>query len=103
MNRMQQPYTVGIWTVKPGKETAFIDEWTTFARWTARNQPGAGMGYLLQDSLNPLQFISYGPWDDTAAIDAWRHRAEFRAFAERAKELCDEFQPRTLVQVSGTE
>ncbi len=103
MITLNAPYTVGLWTVRPGNEKAFIVEWTAFAKWTAENQAGSGTGYLLQDPLNPQQFISYGPWENTAAIDAWRNRPEFKAFAAKAKELCEVFQPRSLVLVAASE
>ncbi len=103
MNNLHQLYTLGIWTVKPGKEKQFIAEWEAFAVWTAENQPGAGKGYLLQDREHPEQFISFGPWESADAIKSWRERAEFKAFAAKARELCSNFQPRTLDLVASSE
>lgn len=103
MNKINQPYTFGNWTVKPGNEKAFIAEWEAFARWTARNQPGAGTGYLLQDPEHPRQFVSFGPWENTDAIKAWRGHPEFKAFASKVRELCDEFQPQSLLLVASSE
>ncbi len=94
------PYTVGLWTVKPGKEKEFIAEWDAFAQWTSKNQPGAQTGYLLQDPRSPENFISFGPWENEAAINRWRDSPEFKAFAVKAKELCSEFQPRSLMLVA---
>ncbi len=94
------PFTLGFWSVKEGKEAAFVAEWTAFAEWTARHQGGAGTGYLLQDPERPREFISFGPWKDTDAINQWRERPEFKAFAVKARELCDEFRPRTLALVA---
>src|SRR6266404_3486885 len=102
MNMVNQPYTLGIWSAKAGNEKAFIGEWNAFANWTALNQPGAGVAYLLQDSVNPREFISFGPWENMEAIKAWRDRAEFKAFVSRVRELCDDFQPRSLVQVASS-
>ena len=103
MNDINQPYTLGIWSAKAGNEMAFIGEWNAFARWTAHNQPGAaGTAYLLQDSANPRQFISFGPWESSDAIKAWRDRPEFKAFVSKARELCDDFQPRSLVRVASS-
>lgn len=95
-------YTLGIWTVKPGKEAQFISEWTAFAERTAKNYPGAGKPYLLQDEHEPLRFISFGPWDNKETIRQWRESAEFRAFADKVKDLCDKFEPNTLKLVSTT-
>lgn len=97
MNTPNQPYTLGLWTVKEGKEDDFIAEWEGFAKWTSRNQHGARDAYLLRDLNNPRLFISFGPWDDAEAIATWRGRPEFKAFVAKAKELCDDFQPRSLV------
>ncbi len=95
MNKI--PYTVGLWTVKPGKEKDFIAGWEAFAQWTSKNQPGAKTGYLLQDPNSPGKFISFGPWENEEAINEWRESSEFKAFALKAKDLCSEFQPRSLV------
>lgn len=97
------PYTVGLWTVKPGKENAFIAEWRTFAKWTAKNQPGAKTGYLLQDPKSPEKFISFGPWESEEAVRRWRESPEFKLFGSRVKDLCSEFQPRSLVLVATSE
>ncbi len=103
MPKLNQPFTVGLWTVKPGNQKAFVSAWTEFARWTAEHQRGAGTGYLLQDPGNPNEFISFGPWENSEAINAWRERAEFKAFAAKAKELCSRFEPRTLLLAASTE
>jgi heme-degrading monooxygenase HmoA len=96
-------YTVGIWTVKPGKETEFIREWTAFAKWTGENISGSGKGYLLEDQNNSLRFISFGPWDNENIIQKWRNSDEFKSFASKAKTLCDDFQPNTLEVVSTSD
>ncbi|HZY10807.1 MAG TPA: antibiotic biosynthesis monooxygenase family protein [Bacteroidota bacterium] len=96
MTNLNQPYTLGRWFVKPGNEETFIAEWKSFARWTSTNQPGAGTGYLLQDPEHPHEFISFGAWDNVEVIKAWRQRPEFKAFVDRVKPLCDDFQPHTL-------
>ena len=103
MIKVNQPYTVGKWIAKVGSERAFIIEWENFAKWTARNQQGAGIGYLLQDQEKPQQFISFGAWENDAAIKAWRERPEFRAFVSRVRELCEDFQPQSLTLVASSE
>jgi quinol monooxygenase YgiN len=104
-NRMSKPnqiYTLGNWTTKVGNEQAFITEWQTFAQWTAQHQQGAGIGYLLQDPDHPQQFVSFGPWESPEAVKAWRERPEFKAFVLKVRELCEDFQPRTLVLVASS-
>jgi len=103
MTSKNHPYTVGLWTVKPGKEKAFIAEWVEFAQWTSKNQPGAQTGYLLQDAKHPEQFISFGPWESEEAYNNWRERPEFKAFGLKVRDLCTEFQPRSLAVVGSSE
>ena len=101
--KTNQPYTLGIWTVKPGNEAAFIAEWGSFAQWSSKNQRGADTAYLLQDSDRPQQFISFGGWESPENIKEWRGRPEFQAFVSKARPLCEEFQPHSmkLVAVAG--
>ena len=103
MNKINQPYTLGIWTAKSGKEQAFIAEWEAFAKWTAKNQPGAGKAFLLQDPDHPEQFVSFGPWESVEVIKAWRERHEFKIFVSKVRDLCSDFQPRSLALVASSE
>lgn len=100
---LRETYTLGIWTVKPGKEKEFINEWTSFANWTSKNISGTGKAYLLNDEKNSLRFISFGPWDNESVIQQWRDSNEFKNFVTRVKDLCDDFQPNTLKVVSTSD
>lgn len=100
MPKIGQPFTLGEWTVKAGKESEFIEAWNSFAKWTSESQIGAGTGHLLQDSEDSRSFLSFGPWENGEAIDEWRQETEFQAFLQKARELCDDIQPRTLNLVS---
>ena len=91
-----QPFTLGQWSVKVGMQEVFIAEWKAFAEWTTSNQAGAGVAYLLQNRERPQKFVSFGPWDNLAVIHAWRERPEFKAFVQKVKPLCEDFQPQTL-------
>jgi quinol monooxygenase YgiN len=100
VDQHQQPYTLGIWKVKPGNEENFLSQWKAFAIWTSQNQPEAGTGCLLRDLDDPQKFISFGPWRDSAAIDRWRSTPEFRAFVGRVKALCEGFEPHSMEVVA---
>jgi len=100
MEKSGQIYTLGIWSVKPGNEVAFIEAWKTFAEWTVRHQPGAIGAFLLQDITNPQRLISSGPWKDAESIQAWRGMPEFKEFITRARDLCEDIQPYTLKLVA---
>jgi heme-degrading monooxygenase HmoA len=94
-------FTLGIWKVKPGKESEFVAGWTDFARWSMKNAPGAaGDVRLLRDADKPATFISFGAWDSADRVIAWRQRPEFREFFLKARELCEAIEPHTLETVS---
>jgi heme-degrading monooxygenase HmoA len=100
MSNEHKTYTLGIWLVKPGKETEFVSEWASFAKWTAENVAGSGKGHLLQDEKNSSRFISFGSWENEKQIQQWRESTAFKDFVAKAKTLCDDFQPNTLKEVS---
>lgn len=99
----KQIYTLGVWTTKAGKEDEFITLWQSFADWTTNHMSGAGKGTLLQSADHPRRFISFGPWKDAESVSSWRQQPEFKAFAEKARELCDEFEPQTMLQVGHSD
>ena len=102
MEHSHQPYTLGIWKVKPGNEEAFIAAWQDLATWTEKHFSAGGKGYLLQDNDKPQLLISYGSWKDTQTIAAWRATTEFQAFAAKAKIWCDEWQPHSMRLVAAS-
>jgi heme-degrading monooxygenase HmoA len=93
---MPQPYTFGVWIVKPGREDDFVAGWREMAEWTAANVPGAGIGRLLQDEDQPTRFISIGPWDDKEAIAIWRSQLGFQERVGKLREMLETFTPATL-------
>lgn len=93
---MGQPYTHGVWTVKPGREQEFVAAWAELAEWTADEVPGSGWARLLRDTAAPNQFRSFGPWRDTEAIEAWRALPGFQQRVERIRGLLGGFEPHTL-------
>ena len=95
-------YTLGIWTVKQGRDNEFINHWTAFAKWTSENFTEAGQGYLLRDERNSSRFISFGSWTNENAIQKWRGADQFQNFVVIVKELCSDFQPNTLKLVSSS-
>ena len=96
MNEDAQLYTSGSWTVKPGKETEFIQAWQEFATWTGQHQAGAGWARLIQDVENPQRLISFGDWENSGSIQTWRGTPEFAAFLATARTFCDDIQPGTF-------
>lgn len=51
---------------------------------------------LLQNKDDPRKFVSLGPWENEASMITWRSTPEFKDFVNKAKELCEEFNPMAL-------
>jgi len=101
---MSQPYTYGVWIVKPGREGDFIAGWRDLAEWTTANAPGAGSVQLFQDEDQPSRFLSLGSWDDKDAIAAWRSQLGFQERVAKLRELLETYTPANLelrVEVEG--
>jgi heme-degrading monooxygenase HmoA len=88
-------YTLGVWTVKPGREDAFIEAWNAMATATAADYPGAS-AVLLRDRDEPTKFISSGPWNSLDQIETWRASSTFQDGVGRIRELIERFEPHTM-------
>jgi heme-degrading monooxygenase HmoA len=93
MTKIGQPYTSGRWLVRAGSEEDFIERWTAFTQWSLNNAPGAESFILIQDTGDPRRFLSFGAWDDSEAVTAWRQKPEFSELLGECRELCEEFEP----------
>ena len=99
MDEAMQPFSLGIWQIKPGKENEFVELFRNFAEWVLKRNLGAIEVYLLQDIVQPGRFISSGPWDSIQKIDDWRKLPEFREFFAKAKGLSVDVVPLTMKPV----
>lgn len=100
---MTEIYTVGIWTVKAGREEEFVAAWRAMGEATIGEFPAAH-GRLLRDIDNPGRFVSFGPWNSLETVDAWRASTPFKEGGARIRELLDAFEPGTYemsVEVSA--
>jgi heme-degrading monooxygenase HmoA len=88
-------YTLGIWTVKPGREDEFVEAWRDFAERT-RDEFRASGATLLRDREVPNRFISSGPWDSMEAVESWRASSLFAEGVGRIRELLDGFETHTM-------
>ncbi|KWX00381.1 antibiotic biosynthesis monooxygenase [Carbonactinospora thermoautotrophica] len=93
---MATPYSMGEWYVKEGREEEFVELWQRFADWTVQRVHGSTWVRLLRDLEDPRRFISFGPWADQEAIDAWQEMPEAREYLAALRELVEGFEPRTL-------
>jgi heme-degrading monooxygenase HmoA len=89
-------YTCGIWQVAPGSEESFVSAWRDLAEWTVKHTPGAGAATLVQDTGQPNRFLSFGPWESTEAIDAWRASSGFQERVGEMRALLESFEPGTF-------
>jgi heme-degrading monooxygenase HmoA len=88
-------YTLGIWTVKPGREDEFVAAWREMATGTKADFPEA-TAVLLRDREQPNRFISAGPWESLDRIRDWRSSAAFGDGVARMRELLEDFEPHTM-------
>jgi heme-degrading monooxygenase HmoA len=91
MTKVGQPYTSGNWVVKAGSEDEFISRWTDFVQWAHDNASGAQNFMLIRDVSDPRHFVSFGAWDDSESVAAWRSGEEFARRLAVCRELCDDF------------
>ncbi len=86
---------MGIWTVKPGKDEAFIKAWQASVEWLVENHPVGwdGEALLLQDIRSSHQFISFAWSTDLEKTEDLLTGAEFQAIMVGIQELCEEIQP----------
>ena len=93
-------YTVGIWTVKPGREDEFVAAWNEIAARTLEEFPDA-RGTLLRHRDQPGRFVSFGPWQSLDQIAAWRASPAFQQGLRDMGDLLDAFEPGTFELVTS--
>jgi heme-degrading monooxygenase HmoA len=96
---MAETYTSGLWTVKPGEEDAFVQDWTAFVGW-ASEMAGSGTFRLVRDLDQPNRYMSFAPWDSFEEQQAWKQLPEFPERIGRVRAHCDDFQASTLELVA---
>jgi hypothetical protein len=94
-------YTLGVWRVKPGHESAFIAAWRALGRIFADlPQAPSGKGTLLQSLSDPTLFYSFGPWRTLDDIQAMRGNPQAQAGIAMLRELCAEATPGSFRMVA---
>ena len=87
-------YTVGIWTVKPGREEDFVATWQAMSERTLAEFPNAH-GTLLRHRDQQNRFVSFGPWESDEQVVAWRQSAAFKEGVARMQDMLEDFVPGT--------
>ena len=96
---MPEVWTLGRWTVIPGKEDDFAAAWRELADWTAGQFATAG-AMLLRDRDQPNVFFSFGPWPDLETVGQWRGSNGFQQRISVIRGLLESFEPHTLDPVA---
>ena len=87
-------YTHGMWRVKRGKETEFVEAWQALGGIfrALPNPPGPGQGILIQNVADPLLYCTVGPWRSSEDLAAMRANPQAQAGIMRlggcASHLC---------------
>lgn len=88
-------YTLGVWTVKEGREEEFVRAWEGLGQWTVE-QGFPTHGTLLRDHGDPRRYISFGPWPTAEHAERWRGDPGFRERLDRIMETVERFEPGTF-------
>jgi heme-degrading monooxygenase HmoA len=88
-------YTLGIWTVTPGREENFVEAWKELADHTKADFPEE-TATLLRDRDQPNRFISFGPWESLEQIERWRSSDTFKRGVGKLREVLEDFVPHTM-------
>ena len=87
-------YTLGFWTVKPGREDDFVAAWDALGQWTLE-QGFETHGTLIRDRENPRRFISFGPGRSAEEAERWRQDPGFATAFTRLNDSLETFEPGT--------
>ena len=88
-------YTLGVWTVKNGREGDFVKAWQDLADRTKTDFPEE-TATLLRDRDQPNLFISFGPWESLEQIERWRSSDTFKHRVGTIRAMLDDFVAHTM-------
>ncbi len=88
-------YTTGTWRPNAGTEEAFVEAWAEFASW-ASGRSGAGTLVLARDVRDRQRFVSFGQWESSDDVRAWKSAPELRERMAKVMQHVDEFEPAEL-------
>jgi hypothetical protein len=86
-------YTLGVWRVKPGHETGFIQAWKALGDVFRKLPQPPGKGILLQSLEDSLLYYSFGPWNSLADVNEMRKNPAAQAGIQKIRDLCTEATP----------
>lgn len=86
-------YTLGVWRVKDGKESQFVEAWKGLGVHFRSLSHPPGQGTLLQSLDDPQQFYSFGPWKRLEDIQEMREHPDSPKEIGKLMDLCEEGRP----------
>ena len=86
-------YTLGVWRVKEGKQSEFVEEWKGLGHFFRGLPHPPGLGTLLQSLDDPQQFYSFGPWRKLDDIQEMRDHPDAPKEIGKLMDLCEEGRP----------
>ncbi len=92
---MNGHFASGNWIVNHGRQGEFIARWTEFLEWTRASAPGLLSAHLIQDSDDPIHFVSFASWESQEAMRTWRSLPDFATKLSACRALCDDFRGST--------
>ena len=99
----EQPYTLGLWKAKPGREADLIEAWQALNVFFLSLPNPPGQGTLVQSVDDPTLFYSFGPWSSLEAIAEMRAHPDAPAAIGRLTELCEEATPGAFLVVAQSD
>jgi heme-degrading monooxygenase HmoA len=88
-----QPYTLAMYRVKPGKETAFISAWHDLATIFSSLRRPPIWGTLIRHRTDRTLFYSFGPWNSLEDVKAMREDPQALAAFQRIGAVCVDVVP----------
>ncbi|HOP39515.1 MAG TPA: antibiotic biosynthesis monooxygenase [Geobacteraceae bacterium] len=82
------PHTSGSYTIKPGREQAFLAAVEAVAEWTLDNFTAIREITLYRDRTHAGRFVTLFRWDDEESIETWRADPEFGPYMTQVREQC---------------
>lgn len=92
-NMSDEVYTLGVWRVKEGQQSEFVETWKELGRFFRGLPNPPGEGTLLQSLDEPQQFYSFGPWRTVEDIQEMRGHPGTAEEMSKLMNLCDEARP----------
>lgn len=89
-------YTLGVWRVKEGRESDFVDAWQAVGVAFNELPDPPGTGVLIRSESDPSLYYSFGPWKRLEDIQAMREDDRSRAALRTLMDLCVEATPGTF-------